>query len=252
MTSTIEVEAGNFSMTPNSLLNNASISLTAKGLYAFMRGKPLAWNFTIRSMAKQLKEGETAIRNALSELRGSGWVFYVKRSNGTGVYQLLWDGPKTEEPSVDNQVMAEPKPENPNVGNPMKGKPTRISKKEPIVRNIDNKTPNPRSGDEVKVTAKAKAQTIVDLYNEACGDQLAKAIALNPKRQRQIENVCKIKLSNGKTPFANYNESAWRKYFELILENKWNTGENPSGWKADIDYAIRPDTVIKTLERKYA
>lgn len=143
MSNIIEVEAGNFSMTPNFLLNNSSISLTAKGLYAFMRSKPPAWNFTIRSMAKQLKEGETAIRNALSELRGSGWVVYVKRSNGTGVYQLLWDGPKTEEPSVDNQVMAEPKPENPNVGNPMKGKPTRISKKEPIVKKIDKELKEP-------------------------------------------------------------------------------------------------------------
>lgn len=184
MSNTIEVQAGNFSMTPNSLLNNSGISLTAKGLYAFMRGKPPAWNFTIRSMAKQLKEGETAIRNALSELRGSGWVVYVKRSNGTGVYQLLWDGPKTEEPSVDNQVMAEPKPENPNVGNPMKGKPTRISKKEPIARKID-KEPIVELKPDV-------AEKVIQYLNDKSGRQY-KAVPSNKK-------LIEARIKEGATP----------------------------------------------------
>lgn len=254
MSNTITMEGGNFSTIPNELLNNASISLSAKGMYVFMRGKPAAWNFTIRSMAKQLKEGETAISNALNELKKYGWVSYTKLSNGKGVYHLFWSAnPESQEDHKQgNPDKAEPKPEKPNQGFPMKGKPQRISKKEPIVKQIDSNTPNPQGGDEVKLTAKAKAQAVVDLYNEVCGDQLPKAIALNPKRQRQIENVCKIKLNNGKTPFANYNLKAWRAYFDLILENKWNLGENPSNWKADIDYVIRPDTVIKTLERKYA
>lgn len=143
---------------------------------------------------------------------------------------------------------------NPDLGG--KNIPTKAGNKSPRLDNhiSDNQdhTPTPIGEDAVRTTAKAKAQAIVDLYNDVCGDQLAKAIALNPKRQRQIENVCKIRLNNGKTPFANYNLKAWRAYFELILENKWNLGENPSNWKADIDYAIRPDTVIKTLERKYA
>ncbi len=247
MSNTITMEGGNFSTIPNELLNNARISLSAKGMYVFMRGKPAAWNFTIRSMAKQLKEGETAIGSALNELKDSGWISYTKHSNGKGVYHLFWSANS----NIDN-----PNQGNPNQGNPMKGKPQRISKKEPIVKQIDNNTPIvPASGDDTcgkKQSGKAKAQQIIDLYNETCGDQLAKAIALNPKRQRQIENVCKITLSNGKAPFANYNLKAWHAYFDLILENKWNVGENPSNWKADIDYVIRPDTVIKTLERKYA
>lgn len=113
----------------------------------------------------------------------------------------------------------------------------------------------PASGDDTgvkKQSEKEKAQTVLDLFNEVCGHVLPKSIALNAKRQRQIQSVCKLKLANGSSPFAYYNPDAWRAYFHMILENPWNTGENPSGWVATIDYATRPDTVIKTLEKKYA
>ena len=127
MSNTITHEQGNFSTIPNQLLNDQSISLAAKGLYVFMRGKPPLWNFTIRSMAKQLKEGETAIGSALNELKDSGWISYKKHSNGKGVYHLFWSADSNTE---------NPNQENPNQGNPMKGKPQRISKKEPIVKQI--------------------------------------------------------------------------------------------------------------------
>ncbi|HUH56941.1 MAG TPA: conserved phage C-terminal domain-containing protein [Pseudomonadales bacterium] len=127
MSNTITHEQGNFSTIPNQLLNDSSVSLTAKGLYVFMRGKPPLWNFTIRSMAKQLKEGETAIGSALNELKDSGWISYTKHSNGKGVYHLFWSASANAE---------NPNQENPNQGNPMKGKPQRISKKEPIVKQI--------------------------------------------------------------------------------------------------------------------
>lgn len=127
MSNTITHEQGNFSTIPNQLLNDQSVSLAAKGLYVFMRGKPLLWNFTIRSMAKQLKEGETAIGSALNELKDSGWISYTKHSNGKGVYHLFWSA---------NSNAENPNQENPNQGNPMKGKPQRISKKEPLVKQI--------------------------------------------------------------------------------------------------------------------
>lgn len=138
MSNTITMEGGNFSTIPNELLNDEKISLTAKGLYVFMRGKPSGWNFTIRSMAKQLKEGETAIGSALNELKKFGWMLYSKKSDGKGVYHLFWSVQAQQSQAV------EPKPEypnqgNPSLGNPMKGKPQRISKKEPIVRSIDSK-----------------------------------------------------------------------------------------------------------------
>lgn len=128
MSNTITKESAGFAKIPHDLLNDKNISLNAKGLYVFMEGKPPIWNFTIRSMAKQLKEGETAIGNALNELKQSGWISYTKHSNGKGVYHLFWSA---------NPEAANPNQGNPNQGYPMKGKPQRISKKEPIVKQID-------------------------------------------------------------------------------------------------------------------
>ncbi len=141
MSNIITIEGAGFSSLPNELLNHTKISLAAKALYAFMRGKPVNWNFTIRSMAKQLKEGETAITTALNELKQFGWMSYTKRSDGKGVYHLFWS-PQSEikaKPEHENPVLDNPKHENPNQDFPMKGKPQRISNKEPIVKQIDKK-----------------------------------------------------------------------------------------------------------------
>ena len=138
MSNTITKDRKSFAQIPNDLLNNLSISLAAKGLYSFMESKPSSWNFTIRSMAKQLKEGETAITTALNELKKFGWLSYAKHSDGKGVYHLFWTAQPiaTSNPDADNPVLDKPEPEKPNQGFPMKGKPQRISNKEPVVKKI--------------------------------------------------------------------------------------------------------------------
>lgn len=110
-------EVDPFTMVSNSILNDANVSLPAKGLYAFMRSKPDNWNFTIRSMAKQLKEGQTAIGNYLKELRSLGWIEYKKNQDGTGEYFI-----KSSQP-----VDLKPEHANPNQGLCNMQKPKRIS-----------------------------------------------------------------------------------------------------------------------------
>lgn len=97
-----------FSMVARELLNDPSISLKAKGVYAFMYGKPKNWNFTIKSMKSQLKEGYRGISTALLELKEKGWVTYTKNADGTGVYYLHVK-PKTQNATLDqsqNRVSA--------------------------------------------------------------------------------------------------------------------------------------------------
>ena len=115
-----------FTQVSNELLNDTEITLKAKGLYAFMLSKPSNWNFTIKSMSKQLKEGTESIMNALKELKNKGWIIYTKQSDGYGVYELLYS------PKTDNQDLDEPKPENPNQAFPKLGKPECINNKDYI------------------------------------------------------------------------------------------------------------------------
>ena len=109
-----------FSQIPNALLNDSRISFKAKGLYAYMYSKPDNWNFTIKSIASQNKDGIDSVSSALKELKQYGWVEYEKHSDGTGSYYLLDELPKTENP---NQ-------ENPNQGFPNKGKSMCINNKD--------------------------------------------------------------------------------------------------------------------------
>ncbi len=112
----IKKERVPFTMVANTILGSIDISLKAKGLYAFMYSKPDGWNFTTRSMSKQLKEGRDSIMSALNELKDAGIIEYEKHNNGSGTYHIASDISKDE-----------PKSDNPGLVNPTVGKPDRIS-----------------------------------------------------------------------------------------------------------------------------
>lgn len=106
-----------FGGVPNDLLNDPSVSLKAKGLFAYMDCKSDMWNFTIRSMATQIKEGRDSIQLGLQELKDAGYLTYHKLNSGEGVYTLSY------KPNPEN-------PDKPNPENPMYGKSGRISNKD--------------------------------------------------------------------------------------------------------------------------
>lgn len=96
-----------FTQVPNNLVEDLNTSLKAKGLYLHMVSKPDNWNFTIFSMSRQIKDGETSIRNALAELKKLGWIIYKKYSDGTGEYFINYE-PKLENPHMEKTKMIKP------------------------------------------------------------------------------------------------------------------------------------------------
>lgn len=119
-----------FTQVSNELLNDKEISLKAKGIYSFMFSKPDNWNFTIKSMAKQLMEGTRSISAALNELKDKGWVSYIKNNDGTGKYILHLI------PNLQNEVLEEPNLQNPNLHNSNMAKRIPINNKD-IINNKD-------------------------------------------------------------------------------------------------------------------
>ena len=102
MKNTLKKQRINFTQISNDLLNDKEISSTAKGIYCFMYSKPDNWNFTIKSMISQLKEGQRAISNALKELKSKGWVIYEKTKTGKGYYHILHTPIIENKPNVQN------------------------------------------------------------------------------------------------------------------------------------------------------
>lgn len=244
---TISVESGNFSTMPNELLNRKDISLAAKGLYIFMRGKPEGWNFTIRSMTKQLKEGQAAITTAMNELKSTGWVKYSKSVDGTGVYHIYWSA----------KPVATPKPENPDVGIPNVGKSTPISKTDQLVRKIDSNScarpsdEHESSGQEAQKKTKRKdcpALDIVDLYHQIL-PEMTEVKVLTDTRRRSLQARWRENTSRQSLDF-------WERFFGYVRTSPFLMGnvERKGGlppWRADFEWLVKAGNFVKIIEGKY-
>jgi len=103
-----------FGTAPNSLLNNPSISLKAKGLYTFMDSKPEYWDFTRKGMVSQLKESFSAIDSALSELKEHGYVEVKSFQNNLGHwdsdYYLFYEPKLTTSDKTSTELADSEKP----------------------------------------------------------------------------------------------------------------------------------------------
>lgn len=117
MSNRIQKRQSNFTQVSNDFLRDNNISFKAKGLFCYMFSMNENWNFTIKSIATQQKDGEASIISSLKELKEYGYITYQKHSDGSGTY-FLDDEPKLEKPSV----------ENPNLGKPTPIKKTQLTK----------------------------------------------------------------------------------------------------------------------------
>ena len=110
---------------PNDLLNNVSISLKAKGMYAFIQSKPDDWDFSAERISKQLREGMPSVKSALHELEANGYLLRKRFHNSKGFWEIeyiLFENPEVGKPMVENQVVG-----NPPADKPTSGKPSNIS-----------------------------------------------------------------------------------------------------------------------------
>jgi hypothetical protein len=118
---------GHYVKIPNELANDPTISYKAKGLYCHMASKPDTYNFTVKSLSRQVPNGVRSINNALKELKKRGWVNYIKSGGGTGKYNLNTTLMPVVTPDTGNDIQAEPNIEkgikgaDPNAGNGIKG-----------------------------------------------------------------------------------------------------------------------------------
>ena len=99
-----------FTQVPNSILNDKSISWGAKGLWAYMAGKPENWKFTIRLMAKQSKDSVDATTSRLNELIKAGYVVRqeIMTKNGKQCFYSIYSEPSREKPNLEKPNLENP------------------------------------------------------------------------------------------------------------------------------------------------
>lgn len=175
----------------------------------------------------------------------AGWLMYLP--GGKGVPGRYWcivpdrasditDGPCDEggrEPGENRETN----------GNEAGDKREESGKKASSIRELTNLSPNPTpdpnpaEGEAVEESLTAH-QVVVTEWNVA-----------GPKRCMRLTSARRKVLS------ARLKEAWWREHWREGLARlptaRFLWGENDSGWKADFDWFIKPDSLTKILEGKY-
>ena len=146
-----------YGIIPNNLLNETTVSLKAKGLFAYLQSKPEEWKFSIERISAQLKEGSESIRGAVKELEELG---YLKRTSikKDGKYNG-YDYSLLENPIIEN-----PSTENTSTGIQVMGKPPTLSKKDISKKDIVNNIIQPKQ--VLSVDNGKEVNTILTLFTE--------------------------------------------------------------------------------------
>ena len=100
-------EAG-FTVVGNSAIDIKGLSLRAKGLLLHILRKPDSWILSPRHVATEVKEGESAIRSALSELMDAGLVVRIQGKDELGKFAhgdyIFYDAsPDCRNPDTENR-----------------------------------------------------------------------------------------------------------------------------------------------------
>ena len=88
-------------------------------------------------------------------------------------------------------------------------------------------------------------QAIVDLYHSILCPPCPKVRKLTRKRKQAIHARWTEKKSHQDL------EGFWKPYFEEVLNLKWALGYNERKWKANIDWLMREETMVKMSEGVY-
>lgn len=127
-----------YSVIPNDLVNRSDVSLKAKGLFAYIQGKPDGWDFSAERIAHQLKEGLPAIISTLKELEANGYLWRERIINESGhriARYHLFDVPTFDRPPIENLYRGIPHEENAYIAKPTDYIKQDSTKKDSLLKN---------------------------------------------------------------------------------------------------------------------
>lgn len=273
----------NYTVLPNALLRDKSLSFKARGILAFMLSHVDGWEATAEWLAGQALEGREAIRSGLSELEAAGYVTYASVRDVRGVIvqhvwnwhdypvhesektnRTHWQGPpqnfKKNEGGQDtaSRMMAEPNYGNPNPGLPNPGNPP--TQKEQSTKKPDEEVPQGSPSPPAPHGSKGKDKApepepekpdptpkikILELWNR-CVPSLRQVLSVSgSKREKNLR--------------ARWREmpdlKEWEELFKKIESSDFLCGrvieKGKRPFTADFDWVLCPSNFVKIREGKY-
>lgn len=125
-----------FTQIANVVLNDKTLSMKAKGLYAYLFSKPESWDFSSARIKEDFTDGRDAILGALRELVITKYLIRIRQPTGRVDYHLVYSQSRESQLGV-----SDPKSGNPTVGKSLRGKTRPISNKDNhiVIKKDNNK-----------------------------------------------------------------------------------------------------------------
>ena len=196
-----------YTVMSNHHLRNKDLSLKAKGLLSQMLSLPPDWDYTLKGLARINRESIDAIRTAIWELEGAGYITRQQNRDGKGkmadmIYTIFEQpqppgdtGPALASPMLENPTTDNPVLENPMSDNPVPDNPTQLNKE-------GTKVTDPQSTEELNTDLLNTHSIPFHSLNPLPSDgEAAQPPGKEPKR-REAEKM-----------------DAYRIYEEIIKEN---------------------------------
>lgn len=137
----------NFTMVSNHVLKNNNLSLKAKGLYAYMWSLPDGWDYSVAGLTKVLKEGKSAINEAIKELEHEGYLVRTILRKGGKFSDMDYVLNETPSPFTDFPSAVFPSAENQQQYNTIKSNTEK--KKDPFLSEKGGASKKSSSYDEI-------------------------------------------------------------------------------------------------------
>ena len=92
--------------TYETIWEDPSVSMKAKGLFGYVRTKPSNWDFSCKRIAVDMRDSTKPIQLAMKELEGRGYLSRRKRADGRLTHTVspapyIGIEPKIEKSSID-------------------------------------------------------------------------------------------------------------------------------------------------------
>lgn len=211
-----------YARTPNSLINDKTISLKAKGLFAYIESKPDDWDFSAKRISNSLKEGIDAINDALKELEIAGYLIRQRYQDDSGFWKALY--------ILTDKILYM---ENPIQENPYTGKSPNITKKEITKKDINKERNNYANKKQLTNNRNYEA------YN------LAKKLANNTKETYDFIKIDEEKINSWAVDIEKINRLDGYDYKVIGAVIDWVHSDD--FWKQNIRSGIKLRKQFETL-----
>ena len=255
---------------PNALFEDPELSWKAKGILGYLLSRPHDWRVREADIIKRATGGREAVRNGIKELIDAGYVRrYQERTEQGSFAETIYDvfdhraqpvnGKSDTAVDTPADGFLDADEHDPyQHGSKQHGSylpPGPISEESSTsfdVQSSSEDIPGPHSGGDMPYlfpdfktannTPETNQQIILDSWN-----QLAKHHNVTPAKKLDARRKSAINARLRDTDWRN----SWREAMKQIPDCPFLVGDNDKGWRADLDWFLKPESVTRILEGKY-